>query len=503
MKTNKLLAFVLGFIFFSTSCSDDFLEVKTTNRLTSEAAVATMEADPAKLEGFVNAIYSMMVQYDLVFTNHDAFGYMSILHSTEMMSEDIVQVKATHFTFDYLLDNRGDTYRRTRVNWTYLYSIVSSANIVLNLTSPESTSPEIKAYRGQVLALRGMAYYYLIQLYQQNYGIVSAGTDLPGIPLYYATNEGKPDRKNRVPVKEVYAQIESDLTTAVANLNGWSRGNKNQVNYYVANGILARFYLLSEQWSKAASAALEAQKGGTIMTAAKIHDGFMDIANSEWLWGFDHSAETETRYASFFSHISNITPGYAGLEYGARLIDKRLYEAIPATDERKKLFQGATQIYDATSLGSSSMASTTATGWKLPYASLKFGWNGNWTMDYPYMRTAEMVLIEAEALVRQNKGSEAATALKKLLANRDPAWNQSTVTVDEIWMQRRIELWGEGFAYFDLKRLNKGIDRTYSGTNHRTDAQKKFSAGTKDWIYRIPQTEILENSEIDEADNNE
>ncbi len=503
MKTYKLIAYVLGFILLGTACSDDFLDVKTTDRLTSEAALATMESDPAKLEGFVNAIYSMMVKYDLVYTNHDAFGYMSILHSTDMMSEDIVQVKATHFTYDYLLDNRGDTFRRTRVNWTYLYSMISNANIVLNLTSAESTSPTIKAYRGQVLALRGLAYYYLIQLYQQNYGIVNASTDLPGIPLYFATNEGKPNRLERVPVKEVYAQIESDLTTAVENLDGYSRKSKNQINYYVANGILARYYLLAEKWDKAVLASLEAQKGGAIMTATKIHDGFMDIANTEWLWGFDHTAETETRYASFFSHISNITPGYGGLEFGSRLIDKRLYESIPATDERKKLFQGATQIFDATSLGTSSMSTTTATGWKLPYASLKFGWNGSWTMDYPYMRVAEMVLIEAEALARQNKGSEAATALKKLLVNRDPAWNNSTVTVDEIWMQRRIELWGEGFAYFDLKRLNKGIDRTYSGTNHRVDAQKKFNAGTKDWIYRIPQTEILENTEIEESDNNE
>ena len=185
------------------------------------------------------------------------------------------------------------------------------------------------------------------------------------------------------------------------------------------------------------------------------------------------------------------------------VLEKKLYESISDTDERKKLFQGATQIYDASALTSSSMASTTATAWKLPYASLKFGYDGNWTMDYPYMRAAEMVLIEAEALAQQNKNAEAATALKKLLSKRDPSWNKSTVTVDEIWMQRRIELWGEGFAYFDLKRLNKGINRAYSGTNHRTDAQFAVPAGDVRWVCKIPQTEILENTLIDEEDNNE
>jgi hypothetical protein len=124
-------------------------------------------------------------------------------------------------------------------------------------------------------------------------------------------------------------------------------------------------------------------------------------------------------------------------------------------------------------------------------------------MDYMYMRAAEMVLIEAEALAHLSRNAEAATALKKLMVNRDPAWNKSSVTVDEVWMQRRIELWGEGFSFFDIKRLNKGIDRTYAGTNHRVDAQFKIEAGDPIWIYPIPQTEILENPEIGEEDNNE
>ncbi|MFA5045525.1 MAG: RagB/SusD family nutrient uptake outer membrane protein [Paludibacter sp.] len=502
MKTNKFLAIAFGLVLFGTSCSDNFLEVKTTANLTSKDAAATMEADPAKLEGFVNAIYSLMIQYDLVSTSHDSFGYMSILHSTDMMSEDIVQVKATHFTYDYLHDNRNETYRRTNVDWTYLYSMVSNANIVLGLTSPATTSATIKAYRGQALAIRGLAYYYLIQLYQQNYG-VTAANDRPGIPLYYATNEGKENRLERVPVTQVYAQIESDLTEAVTNLNGWTRANKNQIDYYVANGILARYYLLSEQWQKAIDASVIAASGFQIMSTADLHDGFMDINNKEWMWGFDESAETQSTYASFFSHISDITPGYAGLEYGARLIDRRLYDYIPVTDERKKLFQGATQTIDISALSSSAMSSTTATAWKLPYATVKFGYDGNWTMDYMYMRAAEMVLIEAEGLAHLNKSAEAATALKKLMVNRDPAWNKTTVTVDDIWMQRRIELWGEGFAYFDLKRLNKGIDRTYAGTNHRVDAQFKKDAGDKTWIYQLPQSEVQENSSISEEDNNQ
>ncbi len=499
MKTNKLIIILLGVVLLGASCSNDYFEVKTTATLTSEDARITMEADPSKLAGFVDALYNMMVEWNLMGTDsHDSFGFMSILHSTDMMTEDIIMSKLSHFRYDYALDNREWSYRRTNTNWTYLYSLISGANTVLALTSSESTNPTILAYRGQALAIRGMSYYYLIQMYQHLYPVSAAG-DKPGIPLYRASNEGKPNILARAKVSEVLGQIESDLTTAVANLDGYVRGNKNQVNQNVANGLLARYYLLTEQWDKAVLAARAAQTGYSVMPASSLKDGFMDITNPEWMWGFDHNSETSSIYASFFSHISNLTPGYAGLEYAPRQIDKRLYDFIPATDARKQLYQDA-----AGSVTNTAPRNESATGWKLPYASLKFGWADGFTQDYLYMRASEMVLIEAEALAHQaGKGGEAATALKKLMENRNPAWNLANVTVDDVWMQRRIELWGEGFSYFDLKRLNKGIDRTYDGSNHEAGNKLKVLAGDKRWIYQIPESEIQENSEISEEDNNE
>ncbi len=504
MKTNKIIIFILSVVLFGTGCTDEFMDVKTTASLTSVDAAVAMESDPAKLTGFVDAIYNVMVKYDLVSTSHDSFGYMAMLHAGDMMTEDIVSSKLSHFRYDYALDNREWNYRRTNMVWTYMYSIVSGSNTVLGLTSAESTSAQILAFRGQALALRGMAYYYLIQHYQKLYPIANAGT-LPGIPLYYAGNEGKENKLGRNPISEVLAQIELDLTTAVSNLefaknNGAARpaASKNQVDYYVANGLLARYYLLTEQWSKAVAAAKIAQTNYPVMTSEQTQDGFISLTNGEYMWGYDHNTETSTIYASFFSHISNRTSGYAGLQYAPRLIDKRLYETIPATDIRKKWFQDGTG-----SLVVTENVDADATGWKLPYASLKFGSDGAFTQDYTYMRGSEMVLIEAEGLAQSGAAADAATALKKLMVNRDPSWNKTSVTVDEIWMQRRIELWGEGFSFYDLKRFNKGIDRSYTGSNHEGSNKLVVPAGDKRWIYQIPQGEIQENPEISEEDNNE
>jgi hypothetical protein len=495
MKTNKLILLLLVAL-LGGSCSEDFFDVPSTRTLVAKDAAKAADADPAKVASFVDAIYNMLVQYDLYSTSHDAFGYMAVLHATDMMSEDIVMSPLHWFNFDYLHENREWDYRRTNVIWRYFYTAVSGANNVLGMTSADSDSKDILVIRGQALALRAFSYFYLVQLYQHLYPVSQSG-DRPGVPLYYAANEEKESITARASVNLILAQIEEDLTTAVANLDGWKRASKNQIDKAVANGLLARYYLLTEQWDNAIATAKEARKEYSIMSATDIHDGFMNIGNAEWMWGYDHNAETASLYASFFSHISNLTGGYAGLAYAARLIDKRLYESIPAGDARKQWFQSnPAAVYPSTTPASDAVA------WQLPYANLKFGYDGAFTQDYLYMRASEMVLIEAEATAQKGNGAGAATILNELLQKRGTGLTQNSVTADYVYQQRRIELWGEGFATFDLKRLNKGIDRTYTGTNHYPSAQFAIDAGDKRWIYRIPQTEIQENPDISEADNN-
>ena len=61
---------------------------------------------------------------------------------------------------------------------------------------------------------------------------------------------------------------------------------------------------------------------------------------------------------------------------------------------------------------------------------------------------------------------------------------------------------GEGFAYYDLKRLNKGIDRTYEGNNYMPGYNIAVPARDTRWIYQIPLREIQENDLINEEDQN-
>jgi hypothetical protein len=136
------------------------------------------------------------------------------------------------------------------------------------------------------------------------------------------------------------------------------------------------------------------------------------------------------------------------------------------------------------------------------YTNLKFKKVDNWLADYVYMRVSEMILTEAEALARSGKGSEAATVLATLMRNRDPNWNMTSVTGEDVYQQRRVELWGEGFALFDHLRLNKGIDRAYPESNHLASARYKINTGSWYFLYQIPLRELDNSADINEEDQN-
>jgi hypothetical protein len=76
--------------------------------------------------------------------------------------------------------------------------------------------------------------------------------------------------------------------------------------------------------------------------------------------------------------------------------------------------------------------------------------------------------------------------------------------MDEILLQRRVELWGEAGRIFDLQRLGLGYNRTYEGSNHTQKvATKNTNAASPLFIMPLPQSEIDGNENITAADQNE
>jgi hypothetical protein len=108
-----------------------------------------------------------------------------------------------------------------------------------------------------------------------------------------------------------------------------------------------------------------------------------------------------------------------------------------------------------------------------------------------------MYLIEAESKARLNQNAAAAAVLFTFVKSRNPAYTLSTNTgtalLNEILTQRRIELWGEGFRFLDLKRTNSALDRTGANHNSSIAVTLNVPAGDKRWEWLIPTDEINAN----------
>ena len=122
------------------------------------------------------------------------------------------------------------------------------------------------------------------------------------------------------------------------------------------------------------------------------------------------------------------------------------------------------------------------------------------------MRASEMYLIEAEALAEDGQDAQAQQVLFDLVSQRDPNYTMSSNTgqalLDEIYLHRRMELWGEGFRLLDLKRRKLPLDRT--GANHDPSLANEMTleAGSYLMTFQIPENELDANPNIGQQDQN-
>lgn len=492
MKKIKLFLPLCVSIFIFSSCGKDFLEPEVDQYITDDRIEELLESDPnaaAKLiDASLRGVYSTLIDNGLNGnTNHDFFGLKSIDLATDLTSEDMVQDVHHHFGFDYNMDNREAGYRRTNLMWAVYYKMISSSNIILDTYfKEEPTSDALKASKAKVVGLRGIAYYYLINLYQQTY---KGSEEALGVPLVLTPlDENMP----RAKVKEVYAQILSDLSYSADNGVNTST-DKTDVDKRVAAAYLAKSYAAMEDWASVEKYAKIAYEGITLRTGAEmVNNGWGDVATSDWLWGYDINAQTTTLYASLYSHLDGTIPGYSGMLGVTKSMHSALYNKIPVSDERKKLF--------ADSVVFPEIAKQFNLTKKNKYNNLKFAKTPtDFSGDYCFIRAEDPLLLYIEALVEQNKIGEAAAELEKFVKTRNTSYTASSFASqsalrDEVRLQRRIELWGEGTSFYDFKRWKLDVKRNVAGTNHRVKLD--FVAGDKNFVYQIPQREVDANKNL-------
>jgi starch-binding outer membrane protein, SusD/RagB family len=134
--------------------------------------------------------------------------------------------------------------------------------------------------------------------------------------------------------------------------------------------------------------------------------------------------------------------------------------------------------------------------------------------DWPRMRVEEMILIEAEAKAMAGDLQGGKEVLRKFVTTyRDPSYQLSSAGSaeefqDEVWFQRRVELWGEGFSFFDVLRLKKPIIRakmegTKVNSSYGSTSTINLPAEAPILLFLIPEGEIEASESLSPADNNE
>ena len=469
-----------------TSCKKNYLDVLPTDALPAELVFTTTTNAWAALNGIHRSLYTQYL------SNQDQGGAGTIMIYMDMMGDDLVQTTQGNGWFNTVYQwgshrNVQGTATAAYFSYYFFYKLIANANMIINnidkATGPDADKRYIK---GEALCYRAWSHYMLVQLYGKRYDATAKPNSQLGVPiLITSTTDGQP----RATVEEVYTQVNKDLDDAITNLTGYTRTYKSHFNINVVKGIKARVALTQQNWTDAVKYASEARQGNVLMSNVDYTQGFNNISNVEWMWGSQQVAEQTTYFYSFFAYMS-ANYNSTNIRTNPKAINARLYRMISSTDIRK-------QLWDST--GASIPAPPN--GVKKPFANKKFLVATSASIgDVPMMRTAEMYLIEAEAQARLGQNAAAADALYTLVKNRDNGYVKSTRTgtdlLNEVLMQRRMELWGEGFRFLDLKRMNADLDRT--GTNHDATLAQKMTvpAGDVLWQFLFPQNELNANKAI-------
>src|SRR4051812_2807123 len=204
-----------------------------------------------------------------------AFGEQFILIPDLLASKNQVDWVGT-FT-EYRQYQNKDQLRDNQIAediWDSTYRIILDANTVLDKISLITDEDEKNTLTGEAEFMRGVAYFELINLYAQPYsaGNVTANAGVPLVlsPVYeYDSTKDKPSRAT---VDDIYKQVLSDLTDALAKLpedNGATRANK-----YAAEAFLARVYMNMEDYENAATMANDIISSGMYTLASPYAKAF-------------------------------------------------------------------------------------------------------------------------------------------------------------------------------------------------------------------------------------
>ncbi len=471
MKLIKYLMFtVTGLVFLS--CSEEFLNPLPD---TAVAVESFFQSDADVLAGVIGIYDAVQGVNESTVTN---IGNAN----RGVQFEHLLTEHRTDNTRNATLEGSKSDFHRYVVNannvevedyYQSMYQVIFRANNVLDFIDIADASNQAK-YTAEAKFLRAYAYFKLVRLFSD-------------VPLV-TTVVGPTDKEalfTRVPESEIYAQIVADLQEAVAVLDNTY---KSRASKAAAQALLAKVYLsqASPNYAGAQQLCEAIVNSGQFSLLANYYDVFYDELNDEIIFAIQYQPGNADESQSFSAEFTSAVR--AGREDGQNIVNNNLrLDFVSNGGDRTAV--SITNMNGLLAPDENEVAKFFPDGFDV---NDNYGPNArNAGNDYIAIRFADVLLMHVEAIMAGSSSTSDIGALTSFQRIRDRAFPDtapniiSSITKEELLLERRVELAFENQRWFDLLRFNVA-DAVLSA--HATEMGYVFSA--RALLLPIPAREI-------------
>lgn len=468
MKKLKLVSYIVVACVLFAGCNDMLEDPSPATSLPSETVLTTEDG----VEHLRASLYSQL---------RASFGYTTEYFVGPSAIADETRNRSGSTRFQGLNQLRGGdggtnglapegTYEDT-------YSIILDTNLMISAVEDGALDQELlEQYRGEAYAIRALAMHRLVRSIAYEPGMEVDGWNHGIVIRTEPTMDiDDVDERPRATVDDVYSQILSDLSEAKSRLTG--RTDNTRITEAFVDGLTARVNLYAGNWSAADEAATDAINN----SPRSLSDTETSVANM-----FDETSENHPE--AFFklvvdpdtepiagSNVNNGLAAYTSDQWVAQVPTQFVLDLYEEDDYRLGWYapcfndQGGNAVEGCEDVNDE--------GWEIQKWG---GEKGNMADDIPYMRIAEMYLIQAEARAKASgdyqDGLEPLNTLREA-RGLDPLLPEIDISSleeleDEILDERVRELIVEGHRWYDLKRLGRHITNPDGSTKVRYDSYR-------------------------------
>jgi len=442
-----LMVLAIGLI--TSSCSKDYLD--PTVALSKDLAANVNNVDD--LNNIMLGAYERMEQTG--FLGRDIIAHGSVRSDDGYSNGNSGRfVQSGQFNYQ---STSGDP----NAMWNSGWQAVANCNIIINSQTADDGSAEVNHVKGEAYAIRALAHMELLLFFGQQYAGGSLG--IPYITEYLGDLE-----PSRLPVTDVWTKIGDDFTMARTLMSESLNDGPERMTTYGVAALQSRYYLYVKDWAKAITAANYVVNSGqfALANAGNLASSWVGSGGSTSVFELAFTSQDNLGINGLYQIMN-----YTG--YGDVLPLPNLYNAYDPTDPRRDLIE-----FDA-GLNTYRMVGK--------YPSKTFDDNVR------VIRYAEVLLNLAEAELQNGDAVNALIHLNMVPAAVG-APTYASATMDNILLERRLELAMEGFRYFDL--LRNGMDILKTDPVRQTFAGNSVPLGDQRLAFPIPEGEINANSNM-------